>query len=201
MILVVCALREELQEFSDRDGVAVLACGVGPVEAAIAVARTLAGAPYRCVINAGIGGAFPGAARVGEARLVTTEYFADLGLEGGAPLTLPGGAAAVDRVDADPGLLAQCGGAAPPAVGLTVSQVTTSAANGARLRARYRADIESMEGFAVLRAAAGAGVPALEVRGISNYVGDRGASEWNFAAGARATTHALEAVLARLTLS
>jgi futalosine hydrolase len=40
-----------------------------------------------------------------------------------------------------------------------------------------------MEGFAVLRAAQLAGVPALQVRGISNYIGDRGTSEWDIAAG------------------
>jgi futalosine hydrolase len=50
----------------------------------------------------------------------------------------------------------------------------------------------------VLRAAAVANVPAIEVRGISNYVGDRAMSEWDFAAGARAAARALEAVLERI---
>jgi futalosine hydrolase len=52
-----------------------------------------------------------------------------------------------------------------------------------------------MEGFSVLRAAAQAGVPALEVRGISNYVGPRETSEWNFNAGAQAAARALDAIL------
>ncbi len=199
MILVVCALREELRSFSDRAGVSVLACGVGPIDSAIAVARALAEKRYRCIVNAGIGGAYPGSARVGDARLVTSERFA-IGLEGGEPLELPDGTTLVDRVDADAELVARCGDALRAARGLTVSQVTTTAESAARLRARYAADIESMEGFAVLRAAAGAGIPALEVRGISNFVGDRAASEWNFAAGVRATVGALEAVLARLVL-
>ncbi len=199
MILVVCALREELRYVSDRAGVAVLACGVGPVEAAIAVATRLAQTRYRCVVSAGIGGAFPGSARVGDARLVTMERFADLGLESGELLELPDGTRPIDRVEADTVLLARCGEIAPYAIGITVSHVTTTAHTAERLRARYGADVESMEGFAVLRAAAGAGIPALEVRGISNYVGDRADSDWNFGAGARATADALEAVLNRLT--
>jgi nucleoside phosphorylase len=40
-----------------------------------------------------------------------------------------------------------------------------------------------MEGFAVLRAAALAGVRAIEIRGISNRCGDRANGGWNFAAG------------------
>jgi futalosine hydrolase len=82
--------------------------------------------------------------------------------------------------------------------GLTVAAVTTTDATARRLRTRYEAEVESMEGFSVLRAAAVANVPAIEVRGISNYVGDRAASEWDFAAGARATARALEAVLERI---
>jgi futalosine hydrolase len=79
-----------------------------------------------------------------------------------------------------------------------VASVTATSATGERLAARYGADTESMEGFSVLRAAGQSGVPALEVRGISNYVGDRARSAWDFAAGARAAAAALEAVLDRI---
>jgi futalosine hydrolase len=40
-----------------------------------------------------------------------------------------------------------------------------------------------MEGFAALRAAALAGIPVIELRGISNRCGDRERSGWNFGAG------------------
>ena len=76
--------------------------------------------------------------------------------------------------------------------------MTTTDASALRLWERYGADVESMEGFSVLRAAAVARVPALEVRGISNYVGDRARAEWDFAAGARATAAALDAILEAL---
>ncbi|GAC1521471.1 MAG: hypothetical protein NVS2B8_01470 [Vulcanimicrobiaceae bacterium] len=58
--------------------------------------------------------------------------------------------------------------------------------------------METMEGFAILRAARVAGVPAIGIRGISNYVGDRATSEWDFVAGARSTAAALADAIARL---
>ena len=52
-----------------------------------------------------------------------------------------------------------------------------------------------MEGFAVLRAADAAGVPAVEIRGVSNLVGDRASNEWNFQAGAAAAVATTDALL------
>jgi futalosine hydrolase len=201
VILVVCALPEELRFVAERSNVEIFACGVGPVEAALGTARKLALGHYESVVNAGIAGAFRGRANVGDALLVSDESFADFGLEGGGALSLPGGATLRERERADPALLARCLPLRIPlGRGLTVAEVTATDATAARLAARYRCDVESMEGFSVLRAAAVARIPALEVRGISNYVGDRAHAQWNFAAGARAAAIALESVLDRLTL-
>jgi futalosine hydrolase len=198
-VLVVCALLPELQYARLPAESEILACGVGPVEAAIAVASALARTAYRAVVNAGLGGAYRGSARVGDAVLVGEEFLADFGLEGGGALALPGGASLVGRAAADDALL-RCteGLGLRKARGLTVAEITTTEATAVRLRERYGTDVESMEGFSVLRAAALARIPALEVRGISNYVGERASSEWDFAAGARATAEALEAILSVL---
>ncbi len=196
---MVCALLGELRYVTPRADIEIVAAGVGPVEAAIATANALARTTYRAVVNAGIGGAFRGEAAVGDARLVASDALADLGLEGGAPLQLPDGAPLVERAYADAALLAGCAGLGiGTAHGVTVASVTTTDATAARLRGRYAAGVESMEGFSVLRAAAVGRVPALQVRGISNFVGDRARSAWDFEAGARATAAALDAVLAHL---
>jgi futalosine hydrolase len=199
MILVVSALLPELRYFEPREGVELFGCGVGPVEAAAETARKLAERRYDAVINAGIAGAFRQRARIGDAILISDETLAELGLEGGGPLSLPGGATLIERCEADGTLLgrAKTSGLAIGR-GLTVAQITTTDATARRLRERYASDVESMEGFAVLRAAALARVPAIEIRGISNYVGDRAASQWNFDAGARAVAAGLGAVLDRL---
>lgn len=195
MILVVCALPQELRYVIERDGVELFACGVGPVESAVRVAAKLARESYDAVINAGIAGAFRGRARVGDARLVTRDTFADFGLEGGGELALPPGTL-VESAEADAALVDRVRAAdIPPATAITVAAVTATAATGTRLFARYGADVESMEGFSVLRAAALAGMPAIAIRGISNYVGERALGEWDFDAGARAAAVALDRIL------
>jgi futalosine hydrolase len=197
--LVVCALPAELRHFRPRADVTLLHAGVGPVEAAAATARALAHDAYDTVVNAGIAGAFRGRAKLGDALLIVEERLADLGLEDGGALTLPDGARLEESVTADARLLARCSALElPRGRGLTVSRVTTTAATAERLAQRYAPDVESMEGFAVLRAAALAGIPAIEVRGISNYVGERSLAEWDFGAGARAASAGLDALLSCL---
>ncbi|MEA2688867.1 MAG: futalosine hydrolase, partial [Candidatus Eremiobacteraeota bacterium] len=79
--------------------------------------------------------------------------------------------------------------------GVTSAIVTSTTARALVLAHRFRADVESMEGFAVLRAAQLAGVPAIEIRGVSNLVGERDSNEWDFRAGAAAAVATTDALL------
>jgi futalosine hydrolase len=198
MILVVCAVAAELRGYM-REGIDVVAVGVGPVEAAIGTVRALQAGHYALVINAGIGGGFADCARVGDAVAVTDERYVELGREDAGELRLPGGTLLETSISADAAMLERCRAAKSPVVfgrGVTSATITTTAARAASLVARFAPAVEAMEGFAVLRAAAAAGVPALEVRGISNIVGDRAASGWDFRAGSAAAVNALDALLA-----
>lgn len=198
MILVVCAVAQELSALAPRAGVDVVAVGVGPVEAALGTARALAAKPYQFAINAGIGGGFRKLAKIGDAIAITESYFVDLGLEGGGELNLPGGVTLADRIAGDVDLLEWYGSSIEHArrgIGLTSATITTTDARAAQLALRFSPTIEAMEGFGVLRAAKLACVPALELRGVSNYVGNRAAGEWNFRAGANAVVAALETLL------
>jgi futalosine hydrolase len=182
MILIAAAVAQELDWLGPRAGVETLITGIGPVDAATRVARALAGRKVDLVINAGIAGTFDGVAQIGDGVVVGEELYA-LEQETGAPLTLPPGNLIADRVPADQQLVEAVTALGFPLVrGITVAHVTATEATAERLRKRG-AEIESMEGFAVLRAAQLAGVPAIELRGISNRVGDREASGWDFNAG------------------
>ncbi|MGB6987127.1 MAG: futalosine hydrolase [Candidatus Aquilonibacter sp.] len=194
MILLVSAVTQELEWLGARAGVETLVAGIGPVDAAARVARALYAQKYDMVVNAGIAGAFEGVAHVGDGVVVGEEMYA-IQQENGAPLALPPGNLTADRVPSDSQLIEAITALGFPLVrGITVSQVTATEATAAHLRARG-AEIESMEGFAVLRAAQLAGVPAIEVRGISNIVGDRAKSEWNFDAGIMGLRRILNATL------
>jgi nucleoside phosphorylase len=70
VILLCCAVDAELRFWKDRDGVDKLTIGIGPVEAAAAVATALANLDYSLVVNAGLGGAVAGAAQIGDGVIV-----------------------------------------------------------------------------------------------------------------------------------
>ncbi|MGH7715419.1 MAG: futalosine hydrolase [Vulcanimicrobiaceae bacterium] len=197
MILVVCAVAQELRHWKPRGHVEMLVTGIGPVEAAAATSRALAASSPSVVINAGIGGGFRGRGAVGDAFAIETDHLAELGLEDGSPLApLPGGVRLVQRTESDAGLLGLCTGiGARIGSAITVATITTTDTRAESLAARFEAEIEAMEGFAVLRSAAVAGIPALELRGVSNLVGARERAGWDFDAGARAVATLLDRFL------
>ena len=181
----------------------VVISGVGPVAAALATQRALTTSPFDLVISAGIGGAFPDSGlKVGDVALASEIVQADLGAwDGEAFLPLaelglevaPGHAGRFGCWPAGLGLPLPCG----PFV--TVSSVTGSAAGAAELRRRVPgALIEGMEGAGAAHAALIAGVPATEVRGVSNFVGPRDRAAWQIGAALAALDVGLRAVLGRL---
>ncbi len=183
MILLSSAVAAELDFWQPHASITRLVTGIGPVEASCAVAEALARRPYRLMVNAGLAGSFDGAAPVGDGIVVVDDAI-ELGLESGALLALPPGSSLVDRASSDPYLVDQLRARGFLALrGITVARVTSSEATAGRLARELGAQVESMEGFAALRAAQRAGVPAIEVRGISNRCGDRGRSGWDFVAG------------------
>lgn len=158
-MLVVAATPRELE---GAGGAATLVCGVGPVEAAAATARTLAKWRPRALLNVGLAGGrglSPGTLVLGEEAVYHD-------LAAAIPL--------VDRARPDDALLAAAREALPEA---RVLPIGTSAGVG---RSRAEAPVEAMEGFAVLRAAELAGVPALELRAISNDVDETDRARWRF---------------------
>lgn len=183
MILLTCAVASELIFWEPRGDVETLVTGVGPVETSCALTAALCRRPYRLVVNAGLGGAFDGAARIGDGVVVAHDTM-EVALETGAPLSLPDGERTVEQASSDPALVAGLRDAGFAVVrGVTVARVTASAQTARRLATKLGAQVESMEGFAALRAAELMGVSAIEVRGISNRCGRRESSGWDFDAG------------------
>lgn len=197
-VLVVAATARELAAPAGARaaGWSTLVCGVGPVEAAAATAAALAaaiaaGEPPAAVLHVGIAGARRAAA-LPPATLV-------LGTEARYDDLMPGlpAAWAARRVAADPALLAAARRALPDA---RVLPIGTSAAVGGTLHAAGddASPVEAMEGFAVLRAAERAGIPALEVRAISNEIEERDRARWHFDAAFAAIVAATPRLVAAL---
>ena len=152
-VLVVAATPSELARV---EGAETLCCGVGPVEAAVATARELCRSRPTALLHVGIAGA----RRLEAPALVlgSEAVYCDLAdPESAQPR--------IARVEPDLVMLQAAGRALP---GAAVLPIATSA----RIGGGAAFEVEAMEGFAVLRAAATAGVPALELRAVSNRFGE-----------------------------
>jgi futalosine hydrolase len=196
VILLASAVDAELAFWRPREAVTTLTTGVGPVEAASAIAAALARADYRLLINAGLAGSLDGAATIGDGVVVSDDSI-ELGLETGDAIALPRGERVVERVRSDPAIVERLRKRGFAAVrGITVARVTSTETTARRLCA-LGAQVESMEGFAALRAAERAGVPAIQLRGISNRCGPRETSGWSFSAGIAGLRRILDAFFER----
>ncbi|MBV2152482.1 futalosine hydrolase [Kitasatospora sp. SUK 42] len=176
----------------------VLAAGVGPAAAAAAASAALAAHPYGLVTSAGIAGGFAPLAPVGATVVADAIVAADLGAEtpeGFADVTELGfGTTRHTPPPAAVALAAEALGAVTGPV-LTVSTVTGSAERAAALAARHPgAAAEAMEGFGVAEAAARHGVPAFELRTVSNPVGPRDRAAWRIGEALAALERAFAAL-------
>jgi futalosine hydrolase len=176
VILVVAATEREL---AGAQGAATLACGIGPVEAAAATSRALAEQRPDALLHVGIAGAH--GLDVPEIVIGSEAVYED---------AAEGGLVAV-RVEADLGLVEAARRALPHA---RVLPIGTSA----RVGGTRSCQVEAMEGFAVLSAAAQASVPAVEVRAVSNEIDEPDRRLWRFDDALTALDAALPKLLAEL---
>jgi predicted 5'-methylthioadenosine/S-adenosylhomocysteine nucleosidase len=177
-VLLVAATPLELAPFRVAE---TLVCGLGPVEAAATTALRLASGPRPGgILHLGIAGArdlVPGTLVLGLEAVYCDLSTAEIEV--------------VRSAAPDPGLLERAREALPEAV---VTPIGTSANVGG---AASGADVEAMEGFAVLRAAELAGVPAIELRAVSNRYADTRA-DWEIQAAIDALSRAVPRLLEAL---
>jgi futalosine hydrolase len=171
VILLVAATDGELAQLP---GTRTLACGLGPVAAALATRAALADEAMRGVLHVGIAGTRRAAGIPLLAVVIGSEsVYADHRLRSHPhPVAVP-----------DPGLVAAARRALPHALVRPIA--TSGLVGGGR-----DAEVEAMEGYGVLRAAEDAGVPAVEVRVVSNEIEEQDRARWMFTE-ALATLHAM----------
>ena len=174
-VLLVAATEREL---SGHPG---LACGIGPVEAAARTAQELERARSDAVLHVGLAGGV--GLELGALVVGTEAVYRDLAA------AIP----VVSRVEPDANLLAAIRRAFPDAPALPIA--TSASVSGLTGSEPQGIPVEAMEGFAVLRACQLAGVPAVEVRVISNELGEADRSRWELERGLAALAEALPRLL------
>jgi nucleoside phosphorylase len=179
MILVVAATERELDGVGDAQTVV---CGIGPVEAALATARAIDAQRPDAILHVGIAGA----TRLDPPTLVlgSDSVYCDVVDERSL---IP----RVERAAPDPKLLEAVRRLLPEAHVLPI-------ATSGRVGGGTACEVEAMEGFGVLRAAALAGVPAVELRAVANAVADPDRSRWRFEEAFATLAEAVRHVLAAL---
>jgi futalosine hydrolase len=170
-VLLVAAT---VRELGGRDG---LACGIGPVEAAAATAAALAGRRPDAVLHVGLAGA----RSLAPPALVLGSEAVYEDIQAAIPV--------VSHADPDAALLGRARDALPEAHVLPIG-------TSARVGAVAGCDIEGMEGFGVLRACALAGVPAVELRAVSNAIGQGDRARWRVDEALAALADAVTRVVA-----
>jgi nucleoside phosphorylase len=176
-MLVIAATDRELGFVRDAE---TFCCGIGPVEAALQTARALAERRPEAVLHIGIAGArgiAPPALVIG-----SESVYCDV-IDPSSTL------ARVERIDPDAAFLARVRTALPEALLLPI-------ATSGRVGGGTACDVEAMEGFGVLRACALAGVPAVELRAISNVPDESDRGAWRFEDAFAALGEAVARVLA-----
>ena len=181
-ILVVSATARERAEVGDWR---TLLCGVGPVDAAAATATEIARQRPWLILHVGIAGARRHGAFAPATLVIGTESrYCDLGVpDEWAPSTIV----------TSQNLVVAAQRALPPAVACAIG-------TSGRVGGTTGCDVEAMEGFGVLRAAQLAGIPAIEVRAISNHIEEPDRARWHFDAAFSAITAATPLLVAELGL-
>jgi futalosine hydrolase len=171
---------------TQKHKIEILVTGVGMVNTIFHLTNQLHQKSYDILINIGIGGAFDANVKIGSVFEVVSDRFGDIGAEivdGSFMDIFDMGFEERNQYPYKNGILEasnhQFPLSLPKAVGITVNTVTGSAVSIEKLKKKYNADIESMEGAAFMYVAIKQNVAAIQLRAISNHIEPRNKDNWN----------------------
>ena len=185
-ILVIAATNHEIASFiADNKQVDILVTGIGVPATIYQLQKKLYGKKYGLVIQAGIAGAFSLNLKLGEVVLVEQDTFADLGMEEREKFTSIFNSTFMDENEFpfSKGWLVN----KTPLIstlslslvkGVTVNKVSDSMVQRQQIIGNFSPQTESMEGAAFHYVCLQEKVPFIQVRSVSNYVGERDKTKW-----------------------
>ncbi len=186
-ILVIAATEIEIGPFiANNQGVKSLITGVGCPSAIYQLTQALLKEKYSLVIQVGIAGSFNRNQSLGESVIIEKDCFADVGVNEKNIFknVFDLGFSDANEYPFNDGYLinsqvSQLGfGYSKVVDGMTVNYISDNEEYLHQLQIKYKADIESMEGAALHYVCLKEQMPFVQIRGISNYVGERDKSNW-----------------------
>jgi futalosine hydrolase len=183
--LVIAATQMEIQPLMSAHFEAdFLITGVGSPATVYHLLKKIASKKYDFILQVGVAGSFDKFFNLGDVVFVKSDCFADLGaienkkFHSIFDLNLNG----LNEFPFKKGMLEnefKMQLSLKDAKGITVNCLTDEMEQIGILQGKYQADIESMEGAALHFVCLQEGIPFLQIRGISNFVGERNKAKWD----------------------
>jgi futalosine hydrolase len=203
-VLVIAATERELigiKETSFRQPSVVVqtaVTGVGLLPSTYAIMQLISGLKPDLIIQIGIAGSFNPAIRLGAAVVVGREVIADMGVheKDGYHDIFELGLTEQNMPPFELGAIVNHhanlieAASLPVVSGVSVNEISTNPQKIILFAEKYKADIESMEGAAIHYVCALQQIPFLQIRGISNMVGERDKTKWEISESLLAATTA-----------
>jgi len=185
-VLIVAATEFEIKPLIQAQrNVEMLITGIGSSATIYHLTKKLLTNHYDLVIQAGIAGMFAGKFTLGAVVFVKEDAFADIGIEEKGELRTFFEYGFLDKNEfpfSDGKLLNPSAILEkiplPAATAITVNMVSDNFVHNENFRQKYHADIESMEGAAFHYVCLQHKINFLQVRSLSNVVGERDKSRW-----------------------
>jgi futalosine hydrolase len=184
--LLIAATELEIKPFFNYDiDVDILITGVGVPNTLYQLQKKLSEKKYGMVIQAGIAGAFTKQFQLADTVIVKEDCFADIGMEEKGEFTPVFETKMADKnalpykngwlinekwiPEQEPLALARA---------VTINKVSDSKKQKWMLMKKFEPQIETMEGAALHFVCLQENIPFLQLRSISNYVGERNKAKW-----------------------
>lgn len=185
-VLIVAATEFEIKPFlKEIVSSDVLITGIGIPACIFHLTKKLSEKKYDTVIQAGIAGTFNDRFKLSEVVMVKEDTFADLGVEENRKFYSLFDRGFIGENDFpfikgwlknQHEILQKIN--LPLAKGITVNKISDDAVRNKMMQRKYSADVESMEGAAFHYVCLQQKVNFLQLRSMSNYVGERDKLKW-----------------------
>jgi futalosine hydrolase len=206
-ILLIAATGKEIEPFTANDpNTDVLITGVGVPNTLYHLQKRLQQINYDLIIQAGIAGTFDHNIQLGKTVIVKQDCFADLGIEEKKNYTPVFKTEFADKdefpfengwlINPDKNLIRSN---LPLVKAITVNKVSDSDLQNQQFIKEFNADIETMEGAALHYVCLQENIAFLQMRSISNHVGERDKTKWKLKEAVENLNTELAALINKLT--
>lgn len=211
-VLITAATHPELAEIESmifahpNQDIHLAVTGIGMIASTYHLIEKLRVQPFDLMIQIGIAGCFDHQQNLGDAVAIHSESIAEMGvveqdeykdifdLRLANPDEPPYQGKLLVNPHADLLSLSPI----PKLSAVTVNQISTAETVISRYKNTYQASIETMEGAAFHYVGLLKQIPFIQIRGISNYVGDRNKSNWKIKEAIQSSTLACWNLLQQL---